>query len=90
MYKAIRNGTTEVAVKHMDCLVDDPQKLHQMRREIAIMKKISFDANVVQFYGACTSDTGAWLMMEYMEVSRTCTLLCDMWMQLRALWFRRA
>ena len=40
-----------------------------MRREIAIMKKISFDANIVQFYGACTDDTGAWLMMEYMEVS---------------------
>ena len=33
------------------------------------MKKISFDANIVQFYGACTDETGAWLMMEYMEVS---------------------
>ena len=41
----------------------------QMAREIAIMKKISFDANIVQFYGACTDGTGAWLMMEYMEVS---------------------
>ena len=29
VYKAIRHGTSEVAVKHMDCLVDDPQKLHQ-------------------------------------------------------------
>ena len=72
VYKAIRHGTSEVAVKHMDCLVDDPQKLHQMRREIAIMKKISYDANIVQFYGACTTDSGAWLMMEYMEVSRSC------------------
>ena len=67
VYKAIRHGTSEVAVKHMDCLVEDPQKLHQMRREIAIMKKVSFDANIVQFYGACTVDNGAWLMMEYME-----------------------
>lgn len=73
VYKALRHGTSEVAVKHMDCLVDDPQKLAQMRREIAIMKKISFDANIVQFYGACTDDTGAWLMMEYMEV---CSVLC--------------
>jgi len=29
VYKAIRHGTSEVAVKHMDCLVADPQKLAQ-------------------------------------------------------------
>ncbi len=29
VYKAQRHGTTEVAVKFVPCLVDDPQKLHQ-------------------------------------------------------------
>ena len=31
------------------------------------MKKVSYDANVVQFYGACTTEP-AMLVMEYMEV----------------------
>ena len=55
-------------MKHIPCVVDDPQKLHQLRREVAIMQRISYDANVVQFYGACMSGEGAWLCMEYMEV----------------------
>ncbi len=32
------------------------------------MQRISYDTNVVQFYGACMSGEGAWLCMEYMEV----------------------
>ena len=68
MYKALRHGTGEVAVKHIPCIVDDPQKLQQLRREIAIMQCISYDKHVVQFYGACTMRDGAWLCMEYMEV----------------------
>ena len=68
VYKALRHGTSDVAVKHIPCVVDDPQKLHQLRREVAIMQRISYDANVVQYYGACMSGEGAWLCMEYMEV----------------------
>ena len=68
MYKALRHGTNEVALKHIPCLVDDPQKLHEMRREIAIMQRISFDPHIVQYYGACMTGEGAWLCMEYMEV----------------------
>ena len=47
--------------------VGDKHTLHQLRREIAILKKVSFDANIVQFYGACTTEP-AMLVMEYMEV----------------------
>ena len=68
VYKALRHGTLEVAVKHIPCIVDDPQKLHQLRREIAIMQRISYDKHIVQFYGACMTGAGAWLCMEYMEV----------------------
>ncbi len=69
VYRALRHGTSEVAVKHIPCMAADPQRLqHLMQREIAIMKRVSYDANVVQFYGACSGDDGAWVCMELMEV----------------------
>ena len=71
MYKALRHGTTEVAVKFVPCLVADAQKLHQLRREIAIAKRVSYDKHIVQFYGACTTVNGAWLCMELMEARGT-------------------
>ena len=59
-------------MKHIPCLAGDPQRLqHLMRREIAIMKRISYDRNIVQFYGACSGDDGAWVCMELME-ARIC------------------
>ncbi len=64
-------------MKHIPCLAGDPQRLHQlMRREITIMKRVSYDANVVQFYGACSGDDGAWVCMELME-ARICLLSVD-------------
>ena len=70
LYRALRHGTSEVAVKHIPCLAEDPQRLrHLMQREIAIMKRISYDRNIVQFCGACSADDGAWVCMELMEVS---------------------
>jgi len=41
----------------------------QLRREIAIAKRVSYDKHIVQFYGACTTVNGAWLCMELMDVS---------------------
>ncbi len=38
-----------------------------LRKEIAILKKVSYDVNIVQFYGACSAEP-AMLVMEYMEV----------------------
>ena len=51
--------------------VNDALQIYQMRREIAILRKVSYDRNIVQFYGACTSEP-TMLCMEYMEVSKGC------------------
>ena len=46
---------------------EDATTLQLMRKEIAILKHVSFDPHIVQFYGACTTEP-AMLVMEYMEV----------------------
>ena len=66
VYKATRGGTTEVAVKRLTCVVTEVQ-LEQMRRETAIMRRVSYHPHVVQFYGAILSDPPM-LCMEYMKV----------------------
>ena len=38
------------------------------------MRAISFDAHIVQFYGACTTTEPAMLVMEYMRVGEATTL----------------
>ena len=50
----------------------DKHTLYQLRKEIAILKKVSYDANIVQFYGACTTSP-AMLVMEYMQARRLCS-----------------
>ena len=49
--------------------VNDALQIYQMQREIAILRKVSYDRNIVQFYGACTSQP-TMLCMEYMEVRK--------------------
>ena len=68
MFKGIRRGTTEVAVKQLNVHLVSEQVLHQMRKEIGILRKVSFDPNIVQFYGACLEGQ-TMLCMEYMQVS---------------------
>lgn len=36
-------------------------------QEINLMEKLSFDRNIVQFYGAVLSGTAPMLILEYME-----------------------
>ena len=48
---------------------EDASTLQLMRKEIGIMRAISYDAHIVQFYGACTTTEPAMLVMEYMRVS---------------------
>ena len=43
--------------------------LQLMRKEIDIMQRVSYDSNIVQFFGACTTTEPAMLVMEYMRVS---------------------
>jgi hypothetical protein len=52
--------------------------MQELRREVAILQRVSADANVVQFYGAVLPDgrassataLPAMLVMEYLAVSR--------------------
>ena len=46
---------------------EDATTVQLMRKEIAILKRVSYDPHIVQFYGACTTEP-AMLVMEYMEV----------------------
>ena len=41
-----------------------------MRKEIGIMRAVSYDSHIVQFFGACTTTEPAMLVMEYMRVSK--------------------
>ena len=62
-----------LAVKVLHCKGMSEQLLYQMRKEIAILRKVSYDVNVVQYFGAClpnatlAGDDCAMLVMEYCE-----------------------
>lgn len=40
-----------------------------MRQEVTMLRGLSYDTNVVQFYGSCVKDGKILLVLEYMEVS---------------------
>lgn len=40
-------------------------------QEIALMKYVSRDANIVQFYGACIKADNMMLVVEFMKVGRS-------------------
>ena len=67
VYKAIRRGTTDVAVKTLSSNVISPELVYQMRKESVILQKVSRDTNVVRYFGACMSEP-TMLVMEFMEV----------------------
>ena len=50
-----------IAVFSHDLSVNNPQ-------EISILKSISYDRNIVQFYGAVLSGSEPMLVLEYMQV----------------------
>ena len=50
MYKALRNGVQEVAVKLLT-RGGDEIVMRELRREIAILRAVSADANIVQVQG---------------------------------------
>ena len=63
----MRYGTTDVAVKVLKLEAASEAGARQARKEIAILRAVSFHRNVVQFFGACLTDP-AMLVMEYMSV----------------------
>ena len=44
-------------------------------QEINLMEKLSFDRNIVQFYGAVLSAPAPMLVLEYMEGDACCAVL---------------
>ena len=44
----------------------DPQQV--IRQEADMLQGLSYDTNVVQFYGSCVKDGKILLVLEYMEV----------------------
>ena len=54
VYKGVRSGVQDVAVKMLS--YSNELQLQQFCLEIRLLKSLSFDRNVVQFYGACLRD----------------------------------
>jgi hypothetical protein len=66
VYKGIRRGVQEVAVKKLRPATDDDLWFSHLDREIAILSAVSFDRNIVQYYGACLEEEDvAMLVMEF-------------------------
>ena len=51
VYRAVRGGVQDVAIKTLS--YSDDLQLQQFLVEIKLLKSLSFDRNVVQFYGRC-------------------------------------
>ena len=81
VYKALRRGVQEVAVKKLSCDCDEDLWLRLLVKESDVLWRVSHDRNVVQFYGACLqSQASAMLVMEFMAVRlrpRICCFLCE-------------
>lgn len=71
VYKALRNGVQDVAVKVLaapQCnSIAEGIQLQILQKEIQLLHKLSYDPNVVQFYGACLDPVCPMLVLEYME-----------------------
>ena len=52
MYLGSRAGGQKVALKVLSAMAQQAATLQRLRRETALLQRVSFDANVVQFYGA--------------------------------------
>ena len=84
VYKGLRRGVQEVAVKKLASHLAGDVWMDILVKEINVLKMVSFDRNVVQYYGACLQDqASAMLVMEYMAVclpppppSYPCTAFC--------------
>ena len=76
VFKGLRHGFQEVAVKKLTPSTAEDMWFRLLSKEIDVLKKVSVDRNVVQFYGACLqSQASAMLIMEYMEVRSSRTLV---------------
>ena len=63
VYKGTRGGVQDVAIKMLN--YSDDLQLQQFCLEIQLLKSLSFDRNIVQFYGACLHDEHPVLVSPY-------------------------
>ncbi|KAK9804823.1 hypothetical protein WJX72_007321 [[Myrmecia] bisecta] len=74
VFRGLRGGMQDVAIKMLTHAGD--VQIQQFRKEISILKKLSFDRNIVQFYGACLQAGKPILVLEYMEGGDLRQALC--------------
>ena len=63
----MRHGTTDIAVKVLKFDAVSGPGASQLRKETAILRRVSYHQNVVQYFGVCLAEP-AMLVMEYMAV----------------------
>lgn len=44
-------------------------------QEIELLRSLSFDANIVQFYGACLQEENTMMVLEFMAVRPLCYMV---------------
>ncbi|KAL3145136.1 hypothetical protein ABBQ38_001740 [Trebouxia sp. C0009 RCD-2024] len=64
VFKGLKNDVQQVAIKVIDHT--DAQQLAEFAKEIELLRSLSFDANIVQFYGACLQEENTMMVLEYM------------------------
>ncbi|DBB16791.1 TPA: hypothetical protein ACH3X3_015028 [Trebouxia sp. C0006] len=57
----------DVAVKVLAASPTEAIQLHALKKEICLLRVLSFDPNMVQFYGACLDPGFPMLVLEYMQ-----------------------
>ncbi|KAA6422516.1 MAG: cytochrome P450 [Trebouxia sp. A1-2] len=65
VYRAIRGGVQDVVVKVLTHSTNLARQ--DLRKEVDVLKSVSYDRNVVQFYGTCPLGSQTMLVLEYME-----------------------
>ena len=71
VYRGLRGGITDIAIKTL--LHTDEGHHSQFLVEINLLRSLSFDRYIVQFYGACLTSTHPMLIL----VRSTCGLPCQ-------------
>ena len=65
-----------------------PKRPRSVAQEIRLLRRISFDRNIVQFYGACLETKPPMLVMEYMGVRTSYIAILALVHPARALWLQ--
>ncbi|KAL0020996.1 hypothetical protein WJX77_005136 [Trebouxia sp. C0004] len=65
VFKGLKNDVQPVAIKLLN--QTDAQQLAEFAKEIQLLRTLSFDRNIVQFYGACLQEANTMMVLEYME-----------------------